>query len=333
MKSLKLLFQKKKDIKFAGIKSFCKMSNNHLLDAVLSVEKIASMSRLGRMFNNPVKYLLSIFHRDFIYPFWKKEIIIKTKLFNGNSMIIALPASIDILLTGGKSHISEIRLLRFLIKNLHANSVFIDVGAHYGYFSLIASDILKNGKVYSFEPASKSFGILEKNMNGIANVAILNKAVSNKNDSVTFYEFDTLHSEYNSTQVAQFENEDWFKAVKAQAQKIDAVSLSSFCNEKSLTPDIIKIDVEGFENEVIKGSENLLTSSKKKPVIVMEYLESKRSNAPHQEAFSLLSQWGYSSHIISNDGDLIAEKDIDTYLLKHALESDNIVFVASNKAL
>jgi FkbM family methyltransferase len=307
------------------------MTNNILINSLASVERIAKKNKINRMINNPVKYIFSIMYRDFIYPFRKKEIVIKTKLFNGSPIIIALPASTDIFLTGGKSHISEIRLAKYLIKNLHSDSTFIDVGAHYGYFSLIASDIVKDGKVYSFEPSSKSFNILKRNVSSITNVTIFNKAVSQGNTPIAFYEFDNLHSEYNSTQISQFENEDWFKAIKPNMQKIDSISLSTFCADNSIYPDIIKIDVEGFENEVIKGAENLLTSSKKKPIVILEYLEPKRGNAAHKEAFSLLSRWGYSSNIISDSGDLIPENDIDGYLLKHSLESDNIVFIDREK--
>jgi FkbM family methyltransferase len=307
------------------------MTNNILINSLASVERIAKKNKINRMINNPVKYIFSIMYRDFIYPFRKKEIVIKTKLFNGSPIIIALPASTDIFLTGGKSHISEIRLAKYLIKNLHSDSTFIDVGAHYGYFSLIASDIVKDGKVYSFEPSSKSFNILKRNVSSITNVTIFNKAVSQGNTPIAFYEFDNLHSEYNSTQISQFENEDWFKAIKPNMQKIDSISLSTFCADNSIYPDIIKIDVEGFENEVIKGAENLLTSSKKKPIVILEYLEPKRGNAAHKEAFSLLSRWWYSSNIISDSGDLIPENDIDGYLLKHSLESDNIVFIDREK--
>lgn len=307
------------------------MTNNNLINSLASVERIAKKNKINRMINNPVKYIFSIMYRDFIYPFRKKEIVIKTKLFNGSPIIIALPASTDIFLTGGKSHISEIRLAKYLIKNLHSDSTFIDVGAHYGYFSLIASNIVKDGKVYSFEPSSKSFNILKRNVSSITNVTIFNKAVSQGNTPIAFYEFDNLHSEYNSTQISQFENEDWFKAIKPNMQKIDSISLSTFCTDNSIYPDIIKIDVEGFENEVIKGAENLLTSSKKKPIVILEYLEPKRGNAAHKEAFSLLSRWWYSSNIISDSGDLIPENDIDGYLLKHSLESDNIVFIDREK--
>lgn len=98
-----------------------------MINSLASVERIAKKNKINRMINNPVKYIFSIMYRDFIYPFRKKEILFKTKLFNGSSIIIALPASTDIFLTGGKSHISEIRLAKYLIKNLHSDSTFISV--------------------------------------------------------------------------------------------------------------------------------------------------------------------------------------------------------------
>jgi FkbM family methyltransferase len=304
------------------------MTNQNQLAALASVERIATANKLWRMLNHPFKYFFAIAYRELIYPFSKKEMIVKTNLFNGSPITIALPASTDIYLTGGKSHDSEIRLAKFLIQNLLPDSTFVDIGAHYGYFSLIASNIVKEGMVYSFEPSSKTFSILQSNLSGLKNAVVLNKAVSDKSGHVVFYEFDNLHSEYNSTQVAQFENQNWFKELKPQTHEIDSVSLANFCKENSVIPHIIKIDVEGFENAVIKGGEELWATLNKKPIVVMEYLEQSRSNSPHKEALELLSKWGYSSNIIDKNGKLIPEKNIDAYLQKSSLDSDNIVFVA-----
>jgi FkbM family methyltransferase len=303
------------------------MDNDNLLKALGSVEKNALNSKFRRMLRHPPKYFFSIVYKYLIYPIRKKEILVTTNLFNGVKIKIALPASTDIFLTGGKSHISEIKLTKYLIKNLRSNSLFIDVGAHYGYFSLVASDILKDGKVYSFEPTSNSFSILKENMMSKANVIIFNKAVSNNNTPITFYEFDNLHSEYNSTQISQFENENWFKTIKPKVVTINTVTLSDFCQENSIYPDFIKIDVEGFENEVIKGAEKILSSSKKKPIVIIEYLTTQRGNKPHKQAYDLLSGMGYSSFTINQNGDLEPINNIDNYLISQKLESDNIVFI------
>lgn len=77
-------------------------------------------------------------------------------------MNIALPASTDIYLTGGKSHDSEIRLAKFLIKNLNQGDNFVDIGAHYGYFTLLGAHLVgKGGRVF-FEPGKSTYSLLEK---------------------------------------------------------------------------------------------------------------------------------------------------------------------------
>ncbi|MBK8723012.1 MAG: hypothetical protein IPL95_12315 [Saprospiraceae bacterium] len=138
--------------------------NENLIKKLQRVELIANYSKVRRMLNNPLKYIKAIFHKEYIYPKTKMEKVVETYLFFGKKMKVALPASTDIYLTGGKSHSSEIRLALFLIKNLMMNDKFLDIGAHYGYFTLLASEIVgENGQVISFEPTSKSFQLLKLN--------------------------------------------------------------------------------------------------------------------------------------------------------------------------
>jgi FkbM family methyltransferase len=265
--------------------------NQQLLSQLAMVEKIATMSKLGRMFHNPYKYLNAIFFRNILYKISRKEKLVITNLFLGKPMQVALPASTDIYLTGGKSHDSEIRLARFLINSLSEKAVFIDIGAHYGYFTLIASHILSKGNVYSFEPTTTSFALLKHNAASNSNIEVHNMAVASNSTELTFYEFDNLHSEYNSLAIDQFQDEEWFLQNKPKSNKVSAVSIDAFCKQKSISPSIIKIDVEGFEHEVIRGGYETFATCK--PIIVMEYLEPSRGNQPHKDACIMLIENGY----------------------------------------
>lgn len=58
----------------------------------------------------------------------------------------------------------ENKILNVLKKNLKANYIFFDIGAHIGYYSLILSRYLKNGMIYSFEPNSMNYELLSENV-------------------------------------------------------------------------------------------------------------------------------------------------------------------------
>jgi FkbM family methyltransferase len=291
-----------------------------------NVKTISEYSKFRRFLNNPIKYINAIFHREILYPRTQKEKIVVTNLFWGKKMIIALPASIDIYLTGGKSHSSEIRLAIFLIKNLQKNEDFLDIGAHFGYFTLLASEIVgENGRVISFEPTLKSFELLHLNSKTLKNVNCFQKAISDSEEKIVFYEFPNLHSEYNSSDVSQFENENWFKDSVPQKVEVNATTIDLIAENEGIRPRIIKIDVEGAELNVIRGGLNYI--KKYSPIIVMEYLEPQRKNDTHKEALKILLSVGYKSYLIEQDGNLISIDDIDNYLILKKLESDNIVFL------
>ena len=140
------------------------MQQATLLENLSRVTKLATASKWTRLLAHPLKYAHAILHRKLIYATNKKSKEVKTSTFFGKEMTLLLPASTDIYLTGGKSHSSEIRLAKFLINNLVAEDCFIDVGAHYGYFTLLAATLVKDkGQVLAFEASKNTFAILHKN--------------------------------------------------------------------------------------------------------------------------------------------------------------------------
>jgi FkbM family methyltransferase len=301
------------------------MSNQHLFAALSQVASLAQTTRLKRFLNNPFKYAYAIFIKEILYPVTQKEQTIFCNLFTGKKIKILLPASTDIYLTGGKSHPSEIRLAKFLMHNLQFGNMFWDIGAHYGYFSLIAAELVgKTGRVISFEAADTTYNILKANSLSATNINAIHKAVADTNDKISFYELPNLYSEYNSTDIAQFENEEWFRKINAKKTTLDAISLDRLLHETEKSPNIIKIDVEGGEKAVIAGGEKLF--SENAPVVIMEYLEPKRNNLPHQQAATHLLSFGYQPFIIDDDGTLQSITNIDEHLQNQQLESDNIVF-------
>lgn len=301
------------------------MTRDKLIENLNRVEKIASASKLQRLLAHPFKYMRAIFFREVIYKQRKTEKAVVCTTFFETKMHLLLPSGTDIYLTGGKSHDSEIRLAKFLIKNLESADVFVDVGAHYGYFTLLGSKLVGNaGSVYAFEASPATFKVLSKNTRNETNIHRFNLAVSDEVSGVKFYEFPNLYSEYNTLETDQFKNENWFAEYKPKEVNVQSIILGDFLSEEKVHPKIFKIDVEGAENKVIHGLRDYLTG--RSPFVVMEYLSESRGNKAHREAESKLNALGYFSFVIDKSGNLKKNDSIIQYLNENKFESDNIVF-------
>jgi len=301
------------------------MTKNELIQDLAKVERLAGASRWGRLMHHPLRYLNAILFKEVLYPRSKKERLENARLFWGRRMKVALPSSTDIYLTGGKSHDSELRLARFIVLNLPEKGHFLDIGAHYGYFTLLAAEVAgAEGRVHAFEPAASSWSLLRENVSGTASVMVFNEAVSDAPGKLVFYEFPNLYSEYNTMDVEQFRSEPWFEGFSPRQTEVTATTIDALTAATGLKPDLIKIDVEGAEDKVINGGAAFLQQYN--PYLVMEYLEPQRHNDAHKKAAARLRDWGYRSFIITASGALAPVGDIESYLLQSSLESDNIVF-------
>ena len=289
-----------------------------------SVIRVKNLSKMGRLLNNPIKYLYALYTRFVLYPITKKGKITTAKTFFGDSIHLLLPAGTDIYLTGGKSHNSELRLSSFIIDRLEEGNLFVDVGAHFGFFSLLASKIVGDaGRVIAYEGGQHTYEVLNKNVKLKSNIQSINKVVSNTQGEISFYQFPSAYSEYNSLDVEQYKNTAWIKDNPPKVTHMQSVRLSS--SLKDLNANIIKIDVEGAEMEVLKGLEEYLESND--PIIVIEYLSSARNNKSHISASKFLKEKKYKSYIIISDGSIEYCSNIEKYMNSANIDSDNIVFI------
>lgn len=301
---------------------------NSLLTQLDKVEALAAASKWHRLWHAPAKYLYAIGFRRLVYARRKKGIVKQVDTFFGVPMQVVLPAGTDIYLTGGKSHSSEIRLARFLIHTLQPGDDFLDVGGHFGYFSLLASRLVgPTGRVVAYEASRSTYAVLAENVKNQPAIRAINQAVSDRQESISFYEFPVLYNEFNSMDVTQFAGEKWFQEFKPTRIDVPAVRIDDVLRENGLAPRIIKIDVEGAELKVIGGAAESLR--RLSPYVVMEYLEPKRHNAEHRKAVTLLRELGYQPHTLQPDGSLQPCANLDAYLLQHGHDSDNFVFVKS----
>ena len=279
---------------------------------------------MGRLLNDPLRYVSAIGFWRLVYPLTKRGRFAAARTFFGAEMQIVLPSATEIFLFGAKTHDSEIRLARFLMKNLRPGDVFCDVGAHFGYFSLLASKLVgEKGRVVSFEASKSTFGILQKNLSPCSNATPLHRAASNEDKLLIFNEFPALYSEYNSLVLPASNNAGWMKNNPPQRTEVSGVRLDDFFEKENCLPNILKIDVEGAELQVLQGMPRFLRENK--PIIVMEYLLGSSQNEAHRKAVAFSQTLGYQVFRIKSDGGVEACGNIEEEMAAVSLDSDNIV--------
>jgi FkbM family methyltransferase len=298
------------------------MDKHQLFQALDDAETLARSTRFLRWLNHPLKYTKGLFISKCSFPIWHSTSEVTASTFFGAPMQIVLPAALDIYLCGAKTHDSEIRLARFFVRTINKGMAVVDVGAHYGYFSMLCACL--GARVLSVEAAPGLLPYLRNNLLGYQNTSVQHAALADSNDNLSFYEFDGSYSEYNSFSIAAYRNSNWLKKNPPREIQVRTCTLDRICQDHAIHPDVIKIDVEGAEAMVIQGGQACLTTHS--PVVVMEYLAGDDTSA-HVLAASKLKEWGYFSYLILPDGDVEYCGDIPLSLRSRMLDSDNIVFL------
>lgn len=134
------------------------------------------------------------------------------------------------------------------------NQCAIDIGANIGYHSIYMSKKFK--QVYSFEPQKEIFNILNLNIkkNNITNIITYNNAVGNENKEIKLS--CSNNSIHNSIK----------KIDEDGCESVNMVRLDNIQELNNIS--YIKIDVEGYEYNVLLGAINLI--KKYRPIIIFE---------------------------------------------------------------
>lgn len=146
----------------------------------------------------------------------------------------------------------------------------VDVGANIGYYAILLRSLVgTSGRVICFEPDPDNLRELETNIsqNAFNNVRIVNSAVGKKDGFVSFSCGLNGH-------------------VSSQGKlTVPITKLDSFLDQ---TVDLLKIDVEGYEGDVLEGSEE--TIRKWHPAIFLELHPLLETNHSHEDIVRLLKK-------------------------------------------
>lgn len=185
----------------------------------------------------------------------------------------------------------------------------LDIGAHIGLLTLPMSQVVAaKGKVYAFEPSTANLHYLRRHLtnNSVRNTEVISCLVGEDNrESIPFFEQRWV-SGMNGL-IVKREHEKFVQTSRAQ------ISIDHFCSERSLAPDVIKIDVEGAEFGVLKGAEATLRRCRPQVFLSVHPTQLKMLGSSVEALGQLIENIGYRCHEI--DGSEARQLRMSEYLL------------------
>jgi FkbM family methyltransferase len=177
---------------------------------------------------------------------------------------------------------------------LKEGDLFFDVGANIGAISVPVAKFT-NADVHAFEPSKRTFQFLKKNMevNHLTKMTLNEKAV-NMNDGGEAMFYDVPHN-YGGSALIQTYGEQPHYLVKT-------VSIDDYCKRNDIQSiQVMKIDVQGFEIEVLKGCHQMLAQRTIKNILFeFEGWAETNANFGAGRAQEYLVEMGYELYTLKD---------------------------------
>jgi FkbM family methyltransferase len=200
----------------------------------------------------------------------------------------------------------EVFSTNYFQKIISENMIVIDIGANIGYYALLESQLASKGHIYAIEPVLKNYTLLTKNiaLNQCSNISTYNFAIGNTDGFSKMYIYD---------------KSNWSSFTKIPGENIrDIVQVPVFTLDTFIeshvpqNPHFIRMDVEGFEYEILMGSVKTLRTAV--PLIFcIEMHPHLMSREKVIEIMTLMKENGFGVSAIFNDMNASELKFIDIF--------------------
>lgn len=181
--------------------------------------------------------------------------------------------------------------LRRIIGSLQDGDVFFDVGANIGLVSVLIGrrPEMANGRIYAFEPEPRNLAQLKRNLQandfgerGVADGV----ALASKEGRAELHVRGPVGDGRHSLVVAK---------KSTDSVDVELITMTKFCADRGVKPDVVKIDVEGAEGEVIAGMGGLLAEGHPRELFMEIHSKGGEDRMPDDSLIDdFLARHGYS---------------------------------------
>ena len=186
-----------------------------------------------------------------------------------------------------------------LVKELFGN-LFVDIGANFGYYSIMLSNNFK--EVLSIEPEPKNMSIVKRNTRNIPNIRTLQVAIG-ESDGFSRLFLSPTRPGAHATVPSGMDDRVFHSAFPSGIKhsiRVKTLTLASMLRSK--TADLIKVDVEGAEWEVLAGAREIMDK-------IQSWLIELHDIKRKKELESLMASYNYRCRWV-DENHLYAKRDV-----------------------
>jgi FkbM family methyltransferase len=187
-------------------------------------------------------------------------------------------------------------ILTLMADFFQAGSIVIDIGANVGAYAVPLAKAFPDREIHAFEPHPGALCRLRRNLllNDLANVVIHECGAGETKGTLTFYAGDA-----KDVGLSSFVRPH---AMECAALQVPVLPLDVVFGETARPVSVIKIDVQGFEAQVLAGARSVVTRCR--PPIVLEHEDAnfptqEDARAARERLRCLFSEFGYTAFYMS----------------------------------
>ena len=227
------------------------------------IKKLRSSQPFNRLATSGTRSVLSLvgFQSEFVIRHLHRIDLVKSHLPNGKTLCLQSKGddwvSNQVFWRGWQGYEPEMTGLFYALAE--SATTVLDVGAHAGFYSLLAGLANPQARVFAFEPLPRVFASLERNvkLNKLENIRCFSAAIGATTDTQEFYFPDQeqpISSSLRSDVLIAT-----FPVGAIQHVPVSVVPIDQFVAEQGIDKvDLIKLDTERTEHEVLAGARELL---------------------------------------------------------------------------